>query len=61
VIVSRTPPSWFQDAGLAERLDQRQDALVGDATADPAHQGGMVDLVKACLDVAFDDPLVAVS
>jgi site-specific DNA recombinase len=49
-----------EDAGLQERLDQHQDALVGDALTDPAHQCGMVDLVEACLDIAFDDPLVAV-
>jgi DNA invertase Pin-like site-specific DNA recombinase len=47
-----------EDAGLAERLNQRQDAPVGDAPTNPRQQRGVVDLVEACLDIAFHDPLV---
>jgi hypothetical protein len=47
-----------QDAGLEERLDQRQDALVGDPSAHAVHQGRMVDLVEAGRDVPLQDPLI---
>ncbi len=48
----------LEDPGLQERLDQPQHALVLDPPAHSAHQGRVVDAVKARLDVALDDPLV---
>ncbi len=47
-----------QDPGLEERLDQGQDSLVPDPCPHPAHQGRVVDLVEARLDVALQDPLI---
>jgi len=47
-----------QDPGLEERLDQGQDSLVPDPCPHPAHQGRVVDLVEARLDVALQDPLM---
>jgi hypothetical protein len=35
-----------QDAGLAERLDQRQDPLVGDPSTHPLKERGVVDLIE---------------
>jgi len=49
-----------EDAGLEERLDQRQDTLVGDASTHPGHKRGVVDLVKARRDVALQHPGVGV-
>jgi hypothetical protein len=48
----------LEDPSMKERLDQPQHALVFDPVAHPAHQGGVVDPVKARLDVALDHPLV---
>ncbi len=48
-----------EDAGLAERLDQPEHALVPDPSAHPAKQRGVVDVVEARLDVALHHPLVA--
>ena len=56
VIVSRMRAVLGEDAGLQERLDQRQDALVPDPIAHPAHQGRVVDLVEARRDVAPPAP-----
>ena len=51
-------PVLAEDASLQERLDQGQDARVGDSPAQPVHQGRMGDLVETCRDVALDDPLI---
>ena len=45
-------------AGLQKRPHEFQDALVFDTSSNLAHQLGVVDAVKARLDVRFDDPLV---
>ena len=42
------------DPGPQERLDERQHALVCDTLAHPAHQGRVVDAVKARLDVRLN-------
>jgi site-specific DNA recombinase len=47
-----------EDAGLAERLDQRQDAFVSDPVPHPAHQPRMRDLIEARRDIALDHPLI---
>jgi site-specific DNA recombinase len=46
------------DPGFEERFDQRQSTFVLDPCPDAAHQGDMPDLVKTCLDVRFQYPLV---
>jgi site-specific DNA recombinase len=48
-----------QDARLQERLYQRQDALVSDPLAHPAHQGRVADRVEARLDIALHYPLIS--
>ena len=58
VSVSRLRPSSVRIPALQERLHQRQDALVPDPSPHPAHQGRVVDLVEARLDVALEHPLV---
>jgi hypothetical protein len=52
-------PGLGEDAGLAERLDQPEHALVPDLSAHPRHERGVVEVVEACLDISFDRPLVA--
>ena len=47
-----------EDAGLEERLDQEQDALVRDSGSQPVLDADMRDFVEARLDVALHDPLV---
>ncbi len=47
-----------EDPGLQERLHQRQDAFVPDPSTHPVHQGRVVDVVEARLDVAFQHPLI---
>jgi site-specific DNA recombinase len=49
-----------QHAGLEERLDQPQDAAIGDAPTDPLDHHPMWNGVKAVLHVTLDHPLVAV-
>jgi site-specific DNA recombinase len=39
-----------EDASLEKRRHQPQDALVGDASTDPRHEGGVVDLVERSRD-----------
>ena len=58
VQVSRSDAVLGEDAGLQERLDQAQDALVRDPSTHPVHQGRVVDLVEARRDVALEHPLV---
>ena len=58
VIVSAAAARLGQDPGPQERLHQRQHALVPDPSPHPAHQGGVVDLVEARLDVRLEHPLV---
>jgi site-specific DNA recombinase len=52
------PGLLAEDPGLQERLDQRQDPLVGDTPPHQPHQGGVVDLVEAGRDVALQHPLI---
>lgn len=47
-----------EDAGFRQAPYQRQDPLVPDALAHPPHQGGVIDLVEARLDVRLENPLV---
>jgi len=47
-----------EDARMQERLDHRQDAFVPDSSAHPVHQGRVVDVVEARLDVTFEHPLI---
>jgi site-specific DNA recombinase len=47
-----------ENAGLQERLDQHEDALVGDPSTHPAHERGVADGVKARLDVVLQHPLI---
>ena len=57
----RGPPAdavLTEDAGFQEAPYQRQDPLVPDALAHPPHQGGVIDLVEARLDVRLENPLV---
>ncbi len=49
-----------EDAGLEERLDQPQHALVLNSHSHPVHQGRVVDRVEARFDVRVQDPAVAV-
>ena len=49
-----------EDARGEERVHQRQDTLVPDPIAHPAHEGGVVDLVEARRDVTLQDPLIGV-
>ena len=51
-------PLLGENPGLEKRLDQCQDALVPDSTSYAAHQGRMVDLVEARLDVCLEYPVV---
>ena len=55
----RFGPVLGEDPGLQERLHQRQDALVPDSAPHPVHEGRVVDLVEARLDVRLEHPLVA--
>nr|WP_229803563.1 recombinase family protein [Halomonas qijiaojingensis] len=48
----------LEDAGAQERLDQSQNALIGDTATHAVHQGGVVDLVEACLDITLEYPPV---
>ena len=57
-VVVAQRPVLAEDPGLQERLDQGQDAFVGDPPAEPVHQGRMGDFVETCRDVALDDPLI---
>jgi hypothetical protein len=59
-VVVPLDPILAEDAGLEERLDQAQDALVPDPMSHPVHEGRVVDLVEACRDVAFQHPLIGV-
>jgi len=43
---------------MQERLDHRHDAFVPDSSTHPVHQGHMVDVVEARLDVTFEHPLI---
>ena len=52
VIVVPVNAVLSEDARLQERLHQAQDALVPDPMSHPAHEGRVVDLVEARLDVA---------
>ena len=61
VIVSRSAAVLGEDTGLQERLHQTQDTFVPDPTSHPVHQGGVVDLVEARLDVGLEHPLVVPS
>lgn len=47
-----------QDPGLEKRLDEPENPFVFDATSHPAENGRMVKLVKARLDVGFNNPLI---
>jgi hypothetical protein len=47
-----------EEAGLEERLHQRQDALVPEAPAHAVQQGRVVDRIEARRDVCVDHPLV---
>ena len=47
-----------EDTSLEERPDQPQNTLVGDPATDSLHQGGVVDLVEARLDVTLEHPLI---
>ena len=46
------------DPGLQERLDERQDPLVGDPPSHPVQNGRVRELVKARRDVGLHDPLI---
>jgi hypothetical protein len=47
-----------QQPGFAERLDQREHPLVLDPSADPVHQGRVVDRVETRLDIRVQHPLI---
>jgi len=47
-----------QDPGPKERLHPAQHAFVPDPFSHPAHQGRVVDLVEARLDVRLEHPLI---
>ena len=47
-----------EDARFQERLHHRQNAFIPDPSPHPVHQGRVVDLVEAGLDVAFHHPLI---
>ena len=47
-----------EDVGLEERLHQVQDAFVSDAISHATHRDCVVDLIEACRDVRFQNPLV---
>ncbi len=51
-------PVLGEDAGFEECLHQARDALVSDPTSHSVHEGRVVDLVEAGLDVSFEHPLV---
>jgi len=47
-----------EDTSIEERLDQSQHALVLDPATHPAHQGRVVNRVKARLDIRVQHPPV---
>ena len=53
-------PVLGQNPRLQERLDQRHDTLVGDASTHPVQQHRVRDLVKAGRDVTVQHPLIGV-
>ncbi len=61
VIVVAAEPSSERTPALQERLHQAQDTFVSDPTSHTVHQGGVVDLVEARLDVGLEHPLVVPS
>ncbi len=60
MIVSRFRPSSVRTPAQ-ERLYPAQDPFVPDPTTYPPHQGGVVDLVEARLDVRLEHPLIVPS
>jgi hypothetical protein len=47
-----------QDAGLQERLHQRQNPFISDSSSNPLHQRRVRNFIEARFDVPFHDPLV---
>ena len=52
-------PFPCEDSCVQEGLDQAKNPFIADASAHPAHQGRVVDLVEARCDIGLEDPLVA--
>ena len=51
--------SMLRSIPLSGSFDQSQEAIVLDVLSEDVHQDGVVDVIKASFDVAFDEPLRA--